>query len=167
MSAMGKGDDAKIAIVNMQRVVNAFPETDAVETALRDQVEDFEAERKKIEDKAEGMRLELEELVKEAGDKALSAAAQEAKKKELGGKYKELQKYQFEMRKQLSLRKDQLNDETMRIRKRLSVKVREIVGAYAKDKGYNLVLDASVVVYNLDKLDITEDVVKHIMKQKK
>jgi Skp family chaperone for outer membrane proteins len=167
VTAMGKGNNEKIAIVDMSRVVSVFPETETIEATLRDQVEDFGAERKKIEEKAEGMRLELEALAKEAGDRALSDEAREAKKRDITGKYKELQRYQFEMRKQLSLRKDQLNDATMRMRKRLSIKVRDIVGEYAKDKGYTLVLDSAVIVYNVDKMDITEGVVKHIQKQKK
>lgn len=164
-SAAWKSDN-QVTIVDMGRLIKAYPETAESEAILRSQFDEFEDEKEALLKKHEEMRTKLEDLHKETGNSALSEEAREEKKKELEKGVAGLRDFEQQMREKLKLRQDQITDEKRRLQKRIFDKLKDMVEKYADKKGYTIVMDASAVIYRSDQVDITEDMIKIIQDKK-
>jgi Skp family chaperone for outer membrane proteins len=163
----------KIAMVDMTKVTKSVPETKAAEAILEKQAAEFEAEHKGMLDELEQLKTEFETARKDADNKALSEQAREAKIKIAEDKLRELKEQDARIRETVKKRRQQINDQKVRMKQRIVGKLRSIVQDYAEDEGYTIVLDSSgvglsgieTVVYSVDKIDITQDVLDIIEKQ--
>lgn len=157
-----------VAVVDMARVMNTYPETKAADVQLEDQVKEFEAEQKTLLEEYSKLREEFEALRKEASNRALSDAAREEKRQLAEAKVMALKDHERKIQETSEFRRKQINDHRIRMRERIVAKLREIVGEYAVKKGYTLVLDSAEsssttrkpVVYRADEFDITEEILK-------
>ncbi|MDP6523286.1 MAG: OmpH family outer membrane protein [Kiritimatiellia bacterium] len=157
-----------IAVVDLTRVMNTYPETKAADAQLEDQVKEFEAEQKDLLDEYRKLREELEILGKEAANRALSEAAREEKRQLAETKLMALKDHERKIQETSEFRRKQINEQRFRMRERIDFKLRGIVAEYAEKKGYNLVLDSAEsrlttrkpVVYRADNFDITEEILK-------
>ena len=160
--------DVKIAVVDMGRVMKAFPETVSADALLEKDVEAYEAERDQLIEAFNELKNEFAELRKEATDKALSESGRDKKKELAEQKLLELREHERKIRETSEFRQKQIADRRLRMSKRIVGKLHETVAGYARDKGYTLVLDSSekglsqvsAVVYNVEHMDITEDIIK-------
>jgi Skp family chaperone for outer membrane proteins len=156
-----------VAVVNMSRVIRAYPDTESAETVLKGQVEEFEAEQKELVSRGEKLREEFDEIREQAENKALSESARDKKIEQAREKAEDLRQFERDAREKVRLRQRQLADQELRLRRRIVDKLRGVVQEYAADKGLSLVLDTSrdpkgidTVVFSSEALDITEDIIK-------
>lgn len=160
-------DDGQIAVVSMSRVIQNYPGTVSSEAILKKQVEEFEAEKEKLVAKLEEMQKALESAHKETENSALSEDAKAGKKKIVEEKFVDMKKYQQSIRETMQLRQEQIADEKNRLQKRIFEKLKETVTKYAEGKGYKMVIDTTALIYNQDKMDITDDIIKIVQKEEK
>jgi outer membrane protein len=151
-SGIAIASEIKIGIVDMQRAI----QTSSTGKKAKEELEQaFNKKKKELQSEESNLKKLQEEFQKKQA--ALSDSAkkeQQAKLQEKFVKYQELlQKSQAEIQK-----KEQEMSEP------IIQKIREKVSEIAKKKGYDLVLEKNenLVIYSLDKDDITEEVMKSL-----
>jgi Skp family chaperone for outer membrane proteins len=158
--AGGKG----VAVCDVGRILKEYPEAQDADDAIKKQKDEYEVEGRKLVADFEKQKDQLMDLKKEADSKALSDEEREKKLQQLDEKQIALRSAERQIRETIELRQKQLQDFGMRANKRVITKVREVISAYAKDKGYDLVIakggSIDTVLYSADSIDITEDVLK-------
>jgi len=165
--------DLKVAVVDMAKVMESHPMGVSNRSVLRKQINDFEKEQEKLTDELMAMRDDFDKVRKEAGNKALSELARGAKLEKAEAKLVELREMESGIRERLSLRKKQISDQRVRMRRRMVKSITWIVKEYAEAKGYDLVLDSSGlglngvegVLFAVDKIDITDGILEAVKKQ--
>lgn len=173
LAAAGAADE-KIAVVDMGKLIGAHPAKESAEALLQKQLDDFEAEQKAMDADREKIKEAFDKIRAEADNKALSEEARDAKVKEAEQKILEMRQLERKSRDTAMNRRQQLADEKKRMQGQVVSKIRELIQELAKKKGYVLVLDsASIgmqgvegVVYFEPAMDITDDILKMIEKQK-
>ena len=160
-------EDIKVAVVDMELIMKAYPETQSSRKVLEGQLAEFEQEQKELLAERDKLEEQFRESGQQAQSMALSDAAREKHRVIAEGHLESLRAMEREIRETTSMRRKQLNDRQLRMRGRIVKKLREVIGAYARGQGITLVLDSAVpgtgnapesVVYSADNLDITEDI---------
>ncbi len=164
--------DVKIAVVDMELIMNAYPETKSSRLILEQQLSEFEKEQQGMLDD----RDELEAKFKSAGEKSQNSAfSKEVREKNrvlAEGFLQDLRKMENEIRDTANLRRKQLGERQLRMRRRIVAKLRDVVKGYCEKNDISLVLDSAVpgagnapesVVYNAEKMDITDAILALII----
>ena len=157
----------KIAVVDMELIMNAYPETKSSRLILEQQLDEFQKEQQSMLDD----RDELEKKFKAAGRKAQNEAFSKEVREEnrvlAESLLDQLRKMESDIRDTANLRRKQLADRQLRMRNRIVKKLRRIIKGYCQEHGITLVLDSAVpgagnvpeaVVYSADELDITDQI---------
>lgn len=173
--AMAASADVKIGVIQMDRVVRAFPDAKSADSRLKAQVEEFETERDMLIGKINDQKKILEQAATEAQDKALSEAERERKTDDVKEKLKALRDLEQQLRETSNRQQRGLAEMEMRLRKHIMGKLKDIVAQYAKKNDFTLVLDSTsvgmggvdVVLYSMEKVDVTDAVLKLIEEQAK
>lgn len=168
------GAEVKVAVVNMELVMKAFPETQSGRLILEQQVEEFEAEQKEMLKELDQMSGEFREARDQSRNQALSEEAREKHRVVAESKIEQLRQRENEIKENVAMRRKQLQDQQLRMRRRIVKKLREIVAEHCLKNGIALVLDgaspelggAEAVVYFTESLDITDAVLALIGKEK-
>ena len=143
----------KIATVDINKVVNSAPEAKAQKTSLDSQTEKA---KKLIESKRDAL--------KPLQDKAKAGSITPNSKEG-----EELKKLTQELVSLMREKEDEIQKAFAKSNKDLTDKALKVVASYAKDKGYNIVLDKSealrgAILYGDHSFDITDEVVAIISK---
>lgn len=165
--------ESKVAVVDMERVMSAHPETKEAEGMLQKQADEFESEKDEMLTKFERLKKEFEDARQAADSKALSDEGRTKKREETEDKLTALRDYDNEVRQTAMLRQKQLTERKRRMRDRIVGKIRDAIRGYAAEKGLVLVLDsgavlenAGAVLFNTEKIDITTEIGKIVGAQK-
>lgn len=151
-SGIANASEIKIGIIDMQRTIQTSPTGKKAKEELE---QAFNKKKKELQSEEANLKKLQEDFQKKQA--ALSDTAkkeQQAKLQEKFVKYQELlQKSQSEIQK----KEQEMSEPIIR-------KIREKVSEIAKKKGYDLVLEKNenLVIYSLDKDDITEEVMKSL-----
>jgi Skp family chaperone for outer membrane proteins len=156
--------EVKVAVVDALRLLKEYHKTEIAESHMKEQYEDFTAERDKLLAEHKKLKREFEALRSEANNKALSEEAQDKKKELAEDKISEVIQYEGTIRDKALSRKKQLEGEGRRMQSELIKEIRETIKGYAQKNGYTLVLDSSglvasgfeAVLYSDEKMDITD-----------
>jgi outer membrane protein len=160
----------KVAVVQMDKVVRAFPEAQDAEKTLKMVRDEYEKGLDKMEEKAKELQQAVESAAAEASDKAVSEAEREKRQEAARQKWGVYQEYQQKIRKERSDNQRDLADQEMRQFKRIMGKLRDVIAEYAAEQKLDLILDSAavgvhggqVVLFSADKLDITAAIVKRV-----
>ena len=151
-AGISHANEMKIGIVDMQRAIQT---SETGKKAKGELEQAFNKKKKELQSEEANLKKLQEDFQKKQA--ALSESAkkeQQAKLQERFMKYQELlQKSQSEIQK----KEQEMSEPIIR-------KIREKVNEIAKKKGYDLVLEKNdnVVIYSLEKDDITEEVMKSL-----
>ena len=163
----GMCEEAKIAVVDMEKVMKVYPEFEKGKDALKKQVREVEDERDKMLSELGKKRDSFETLAKAAGNKALSDEERKKKEEQAIEIQKEMRDLDLKIRKTLETRQKELSEEEMKIQKKIVSELREIISEYAKKKGYAIVYNSAMLMYSDEKLDVTRDILDIIEKKAK
>lgn len=138
----------RVAMLNMQEAIKGVKEGKKAEDTLRKEWEDrqkkLQADGKRIQDSMEDLRKQasiMDEKTRREKEEAIQAQIMQLREQEA--------KSQAEFQK-----RDQ------EISKPIIEKLRTVVAAVSKEKGYTLVIDSGNVIYALDQDEITDEVIK-------
>ncbi|MBN1671276.1 MAG: OmpH family outer membrane protein [Kiritimatiellae bacterium] len=156
----------QIGVVDMARLYGEFYQTKRAQQRLGDTWAEFEREFKAREEEIGAMEKAAETLRREAVDPKLDDARKLAKRVEAEDKMLEIVKKRNDLGELRLTYKRQYDAQYKRMRDALVAQIREVVGAHAERKGYELVLDASgitqsalpVLIYHAPITDLTNDV---------
>lgn len=146
--------DYKAAVVDMAKVFNEYPGTQRAKEKLA------KWEKQKTDDLSDTYQ-ELNDLNKELTNSksTLSAKMKAKKQREFDEKFADYKKRDAEV-------KNAIMDKESAMTQELVDEIKPIVADVAKEKGIDLVLDSSKVVYNASQTDITQDVLDRFKKIK-
>ena len=159
----------RLAVVNMDQLMQAYPETKESEGLLEQQISDLEKERDEMMKKLEVMSKDFEAVQSAMENPGLSEQGRKKKRAEAEEKFIVMRDFEKEVRQTMQSRQKQISERKRRMRDRIVEALQEKISAYAVEKGFTLVLDAgpvldsySVVVYHAAPLDITEEMIRRI-----
>jgi outer membrane protein len=148
VASVASARDFKLGVVDMQKLFNSYPGTQAAKNKLSDLQDSKKAD---LTESAKAIKR-LEQELSSSGS-VLSAKEKERKKKEYADKLQAFNAQQEEVQKELM---DKETEMTQDIVDRLKT----LVAGVAKDAGVDLVLDSDKVVYTKDAVDLTDSVMK-------
>ncbi len=161
-----------IGVVDMDQLIKLHPSTEVDHAILQKYVKEFEADRNDILNQIKKESDELEELSKSAEDVGLSQKALDEKRALAKAKVMKIRQLQRKAREMADDRQKSLTSQELQMRKRVVADIRKIVAKIAAEKNLDLVLDNTgvgiggynPVIYNSEKFDITDEVIKRLPK---
>jgi Skp family chaperone for outer membrane proteins len=162
--AFAAGD---VVFIDAQEVFKQFYKTQLAQDQIRQQADDIKLERAAMEVDLNILKEEVEVLRTDARDATLSLEIRQSKRDKLEEKLVELQTNEQEMLEYEQLRVKQLEQQNTRMTRKLFDEIHEAVILFAKEKGYDGVIDRSaqgrngleLVLYTNPKEDITEQMI--------
>ncbi len=159
-----------LAVVDMDQLVKAHPKSDVNREIIRDQFAELESERDAMLDTLETKKEAFLDARRAAADPAVSDVVRAAREADVAEQLKALQEMEKEMGQRLVERQREMNDQKLRMHRLVEEAVRKLVAEVATRKDLSLVVDksavgiggSSVVVFNVEKLDITDVIMKEI-----
>ena len=163
--AVASAGEQRVAVVSLSHVIRAHPDVAPNEAVLEERRQEFEAERREMLEKLQGMKATFDEVREDVENRALSEAARADSFKAAQEKYVALREYEKDTRDTQLERQKSMSDLRLRMRKRIIDKIQVIVEGYATGKGIEIVLNSDVgqsaqVLYHAKDVDITEDIIK-------
>jgi len=144
--AADAGGSSKVAIVNVQQVLQQSPRVTAQSKKLEDEFKDRQT---KLNDQQKALQDELEKFKKESP--TMAQKDRDATEKKITGERSDLVK-------QVVAYQQDLQKEQNKVMAGILADLNGVVSAIAKKANYDLVLDAQAVVYTANGVDITKDV---------
>lgn len=136
----------KVAIVNVQQVLQQSPRVTALSKKLEDQ---FKARQSKLNDDQQALQTELDKFKKESP--TMSQKARDAMEKKITADRTDL------VKRVVAYQQD-LQKEQNKVMQGILADLNGVVSNIAKKDSFSLVLDSQAVVFSADGVDITKDV---------
>jgi len=162
--------DIKIACVNMDRVFQDFYKTIEADAAFQKQKKLYRQRAQELADEIEAIKRQRDQLQEEALNIALSDDVREKKRKQAMEKdalYRERRK---ELKEFIRDKDRELAKQYLDLRNQLVKEITEFIQRFAKQNGYDFVIDSSgqtrnfipVLVYYRDDADLTDAVLTEL-----
>ena len=150
---------ANIAVIDMEAILEAHPNTPNDKKLLETTLDDYSAERDALRAQLEEKQAALEKMMQSAQNPMLAPAKVAELKAKCEKAYQELETQRMKAEDQMQARSRELSELERRLIKRTSEEVLEHVKAYAKEKGIDAVLYKNMVPYMVDELNITDEII--------
>ncbi|MFC1698796.1 OmpH family outer membrane protein [Candidatus Omnitrophota bacterium] len=137
-------EDFKIGFINLKKVLDDYKRVTDGEDQLLKEAESKNSEREKLVKEIKALREKIE---------LLKDKQKEKKQLELDAKVKQLQDFTYQTRTDLRQDRDEKFREIMK-------EVKGVIDEYGQSRKYNIILDDTLLLYKVDTLDVTEDIVK-------
>lgn len=172
LSTSLQAGDSKIAVVDMEKIFKGYYKTKINSAKFNKQAATF----KEYADNLAKSQLKLEEEFRTLRDAsqniALSETDRESKRLAARDKYRQLEAKQAELQQYDRDKSAQLKEQYDTMRKELLLEIRKNIAKYAKQEGYEIVLDSSgntmndipLIIYYQTEMDITEIILTMINK---
>ena len=144
--AMAADVAPKVAIVNVQQVLQQSPRVTALSKKLEDQFKDRQT---KLNDDQQALQVELDKFKKESP--TMSQKDRDAMEKKITADRTDL------VKRVVTYQQD-LQKEQNKVMQGILADLNGVVSSIAKKDSYSLVLDSQAVVFSSDGVDITKDV---------
>ncbi len=162
---------AGLAVLDMEALVRAHPNTEADRVRLNQTLRDYEAQGEHLRRRVEALQEALEEAETEAGNLALSERARTRARDAVDKARDSLAVAKRDLHERMQQLQKQLTEEELRLLNRTVESIRVEIAAYAARQGIKTVLDVSAsrqagvlsgVLYYHESLDITEKILEMI-----
>ena len=152
--------DLKIGTVNMIHLVELHPTHESNQALVKSSNADFKA---KLDEKQDALKAMLDDARKTYDDlqnPMLSATAKADAQKKLDGMQQKVNAARQDLIRSEQNYRETMNDLETRLLKMETSDIRAKISVYAKEKGYDLVIDSTMAAYANDSLDVTDDILK-------
>jgi outer membrane protein len=162
--------DQKIAVVNMDKIFNAYYKTKIENTRIKKQTDIYRDYLVKLNKSREKLQQEFVRLRDSSQNIAYSDAERESSRISAENKYRQLQAKDVEIQQYNQEKRQKLIDEFKKIKEGLVKEMTKVVKSIGIREKYTLILDTSgdslntipTVVYNDKYIEITDDVIKQL-----
>jgi len=173
-TAFAQVQNARIVTIDLNRVFNEYYKTPVASAKLKDTAEQYNKEHEDLMSSYRKLVDELGKLREDQDKPEYTAEVREQKKKAVNDKLTETQKAQREIEEFRTSHRQMLDGQTQRMRQGILKEVRDIIQKESRDAGYSLVFDKSgntangepSIIFSQESLDITEDILKILNKNK-
>ena len=152
--------DLKVGTVNMIHLVELHPTHESNKALVKSSNDDFKA---KLDEKQDALKAMLDDARKTYDDlqnPMLSATAKADAQKKLDGMQQKVNAARQDLIRSEQNYRETMNDLETRLLKMETSDIRAKISVYAKEKGYDLVIDSTMAAYANDDLDVTDDILK-------
>ena len=172
-SGAAYGADTSIAVIELQALIQAHPDTKPNEALLEAQKKDMEEEQEQWLGQSKALKKKFNEAQKAANNPALSEDARDEKLKDIQNTIEILRDWEKKYRELRVTRQKEFTDRNRRMYLRTVKDIREIVSEYTEKKGYTIVLSADdfptgepgAVMYASDSVNITSSIAELMEKE--
>jgi outer membrane protein len=140
--------DVKIATVDLSKLLKDYPGSQKAMDKLQDIGKKKYKELVPMQDELKDLQNELQN-----NSSVLSKKEKEEKKELLEMKYEQFQKAKSQVDVEIQGKEDEMTQEVLG-------EIKDVIAGVAKDKGYDLILDAKTTAYAKGGVDLTDDVEK-------
>lgn len=168
--AIAQDRPTRVVVVHLERVFNEYFKTRRADAQLKAQAEEFGRERQTLIEELEQAQQAFTALREESQNPALTEEARALRRGEAEDRLLEIREQESRIRQFEELRSKQLEDQSRRMRRGLVEEIRDAIQSYARNQGYDLVLDASgnslngveLILYADARVDITSAVIEQL-----
>lgn len=154
--AAGAVSAGKLGVVEMDILLRLHPNTVADEALMKEMVERLEAEQEKGKAQLKELNAAFEKAVEAYENPSLSDKQRAKAKADAQTRQRTLIEADTEFRQKRAQRQRELAETESTMVKRTTDKLREIITAYAKDNGYDMIFAANVLPYYSSAVDVTD-----------
>jgi outer membrane protein len=164
----------RIATVDLNRIFEEYHKTPVARQKLDETKDSYQKELRDMDTELRRLQEELNQLRDDQDRPEYSDEVREQKRRALQEKLAEFQKQARHFQEHSRTYEKMLADRTQTMRTSLLREITETINAQARERGYSLVLDTSgntfnavpAVIYAQDHLDITEEILKILNRNK-
>ena len=174
VASQSQVQSGRTVTVDLNKVFNEYYKTPIASQKLKDTAEQYNKERDEMVAQYRKQVDELNKLREEQDKTEFTAEVREQKKKAFQEKLAETQKTQRDIEEYRSSHGQILDQQQSRMKQGIIKEINDVITKEARDAGYAFVFDRSgnsfnqmpVVVYSLDSVDISDDIIKILNKNK-
>jgi outer membrane protein len=174
LSTWAQTQTGRNVTVDLNKIFNDYYKTPIASGKLKETADSYNKEH---EDMLASYRKQVDELnkLREEQDKPeYTAEVREQKKKAVQDKLAETQKTQRDIEEYRNSHRQILEQQTQRMRQGILKEINDVISKEARDAGYGIVFDKSgntlngvpTIIYAQDAIDITDDIIKILNKNK-
>ncbi len=152
--------DVKIGTVNMIQLVRLHPSHETNRNLVKSTDKDYKAKLDGRQDALRAIADEGKKAQEDLNNPMLSASAKAEAQKKLEDVQQRFIAAQQDLRSTAQHYQNELSDLESRLLKLETEDIRAKITAFAKDNGYDLILDSTTVGYANEKFDVTDDILK-------
>jgi len=160
VAALAAAADMKIGTVNMMQLVRLHPSHETNRNLIKSTDKDYKAKLDGRQDALKAIADEGKKAQDDLNNPMLSAAAKAEAQKKLESVQQRFLAAQQDLRSSAQHYQNELSDLESRLLKLETEDIRAKITAYAKDNGFDLILDASMLGYAKESFDVTDDILK-------
>lgn len=148
-----------IAVVDMEAVLAKHPNTPNDKKLLESTLADYTKERDALRAALEAKQADLEKQMQEAQNPMLAPAKAEELRKACQAAFESIENDRRAAEAQMAERSRTLSEMERKLIKRSTDEIQAHIDAYAKEKGYDLVVYKNMVAYVRPEQDITDRII--------
>ena len=152
--------DMKIATVNMVDLVKLHPSYETNKALLKSTDKDYKAKLDKRQDEIKAIADEGKKAQEDLSNPMLSASAKASAQKKLEGVQRRYIAARQDMEAEVRRYQSELSDLEARLMKLQTEEIRAKITAYAKEKGYDLIIDSTMLAFSKESLEVTDDILR-------
>lgn len=152
--------DMKIATVNMVDLVKLHPSYETNKALLKSTDKDYKDKLDKRQDEIKAIADEGKKAQEDLSNPMLSAAAKASAQKKLEGVQRRYIAARQDMEAEVRRYQSELSDLEARLMKLQTEEIRAKISAYAKEKGYDLIIDSTMLAFSKESLEVTDDILR-------
>jgi len=157
VSAMG---ELRFGTVNMVDLVRLHPSHESNKALVKSTDKDYKAKLQQLQEAAKAIAEEGKKLQEEFMNPMLSAAAKGEVQKKMDGVQQRFVAARQELETSARHYQNELQDLEARLLKLETDDIRAKIGIYAKENGYDVIGDASMLAFAKESLDVTDAILK-------
>ena len=152
--------DMKIGTVNMVDLVKLHPSYETNRALLKSTDKDYKARLDKRQDEIKAIADEGKKAQEDLSNPMLSASAKAAAQKKLEGVQRRYVAARQDMEAEVRRYQTELSDLEARLMKLQTDELREKIAAYAKEHGFDLIIDSTMLAFSKESLEVTDDILR-------
>jgi len=152
--------DMKIGTVNMVDLVKLHPSYETNKALLKSTDKDYKTKLDKLQDDVKAIAEEGKKAQEDLSNPMLSTSAKASAQKKLEGVQRRYIAARQDMEAEVRRYQNELSELEARLMKLQTDEIREKITAYAKEHGYDMIIDSTMLAYSKETLEVTDDILR-------
>ena len=152
--------DMKIATVNMVDLVKLHPSYESNKALLKSTDKDYKEKLDKRQDEIKAIADEGKKAQEDLSNPMLSASAKASAQKKMEGVQRRYIAARQDLEAEVRRYQSELSDLEARLMKLQTDEIRAKISAYAKENGYDMIIDSTMLAFSKESLEVTDDILR-------
>ena len=147
-------------MVNMIHLVELHPNHESNKSLVKSSNDDYKAKLDSKQDALKTMLDEARKVYEDMQNPMLSASAKAEAQKKLDGMQQKVTAARQDLLRSEQTYRETMNDLETRLLKMETSDIRAKISAYAKEKGFDIIIDSTMAAYSNESMDVTDDILR-------